>query len=55
MQMLVVLSYVGIMAEVAKSLILELDVQFLKQLMLNAMGIVYPQYWLQTDVKVTFP
>jgi hypothetical protein len=55
MQMLVVLSYVGIMVEVAKSLILELDARFSKQLVLNAMGIEYPQYWLQVNVKVTFP
>jgi hypothetical protein len=44
MQMLVVLSYVGIMAKVAKSLILELDVLFPKQSVLNAMGIIYSQY-----------
>jgi hypothetical protein len=54
MQMLVVLSYVGIMTEVVKSLILELDAQFPEQSMLDAMGIVYMQYWLQADAEVTF-
>ncbi len=53
--MLVVLFYVGIMVEGAKSLILDLDVWFSKQLVLNAMGIIYLQYWLQIDVEVTFP
>jgi hypothetical protein len=46
MKMLVVLSYVGIMVEAIKSLILELDAQFPEQSMLDAMEIVYMQYWL---------
>jgi hypothetical protein len=32
---------VGIMVEILESLILELDVWFLEQLILNALGIVY--------------
>jgi hypothetical protein len=37
-----ILCYVGIMAEILESLILELDVWFLEQLVFNALGIVYP-------------
>jgi hypothetical protein len=36
------------MAKVAKDLIVGLDAQFPKQAVMDAMGIVYPQYWLQT-------
>jgi hypothetical protein len=43
------------MAEVAKGLIAKLDAQFCKQGVMDAMGIVYPQYWLQVDADVTFP
>jgi hypothetical protein len=32
------------MAEVTKGLIVELDAQFLKQIVMDAMEIVYPQY-----------
>jgi hypothetical protein len=46
MQMLVVLTYVGIMVEVIECLILEFDSQFPEPLVLDAMGIVYVQYWL---------
>jgi hypothetical protein len=37
--------------EATKKLILELDVQFLEQSILDVMGIVYPQYWLQIYVE----
>jgi hypothetical protein len=36
-------------------LIKELDGRFLEQIVLNAMGIVYPQYWLQAHVNMIFP
>jgi hypothetical protein len=42
------------MAEAVKGLIVKLDAQFLEQVVMDAMGIVYPQYWLQVDVNVTF-
>jgi hypothetical protein len=35
-------------------LIEELDVWFPKQTILNSMGIVYPQYWLEVDASMTF-
>lgn len=54
MQMLVVFC-VGIMIEVVESLILELDAWFLEQLVFDALGIVYLQYWLQANAEVTFP
>jgi hypothetical protein len=34
------------MADVAKGSITELDAQFLEQAIMDAMGIIYPQYWL---------
>jgi len=37
------------------SLIEKLDAQFPKQTVPNAMGIVYPQYWLQAYANTTFP
>jgi hypothetical protein len=43
------------MAKVVVGLIEELNVRFLKQLVLNAMGVVYPQYWLQANVDNIFP
>jgi hypothetical protein len=43
------------MAKVAEDLIVGLDAQFPKQAVMDAMGIVYPQYWLQTNANVTFP
>jgi hypothetical protein len=43
------------LAKAATRLIVELDVQFLKQAVLDAMGVIYPQYWLQVDAKMTFP
>jgi len=42
-----ILCCVGIMSKATtKSLILELDAQFPKQLGMDAMGIIYSQYWL---------
>jgi len=41
-----ILCCVGIMAKATKSLILELDARFPKQLVMDAMGIIYSQYWL---------
>jgi hypothetical protein len=35
------------MVEVAKSPIAKLDVWFPKQVVMDAMGIIYPQYWLK--------
>jgi len=35
------------MVEVAKNPIAKLDVWFLKQVVMDAMGIIYPQYWLK--------
>jgi hypothetical protein len=43
------------MVEVAKSLIAKLDVRFLKQVVMDAKGILYSQYWLKAYAKVTFP
>jgi hypothetical protein len=42
------------MVEFVLGLIEELDVRFPKQSVLNAVGVVYPQYWLQSNVKNTF-
>jgi hypothetical protein len=36
-------------------LIAKLDAQFLEQAVLDAMGAIYPQYWLQVNAKMTFP
>jgi len=43
------------LVEAATRLIVELDVRFPKQVVLDAMGVIYPQYWLQVDAKMTFP
>jgi hypothetical protein len=43
------------MAKVVEGLIVKLNACFFEQSILDAMGIVYPQYWLQANVKVTFP
>jgi len=42
------------MVEVVLSLIEELDIRFPKQSVLDAIGVVYPQYWLQANVDNTF-
>jgi hypothetical protein len=42
-------------ANVVEGLIAKLNVHFFEQSVLDVMGIVYPQYWLQENVKVTFP
>jgi len=41
-----ILCFFGIMAEIVESIILELDVRFLEQLVFHASEIVYSQYWL---------
>jgi hypothetical protein len=43
------------MAKAVKGLITKLDARFFEQAVMDAMGIVYPQYWLQLDVNVRFP
>jgi hypothetical protein len=43
------------MVEVVLGLIEKLDVRFPKQSVLDAIGVVYPQYWLQANVDNTFP
>jgi hypothetical protein len=43
------------MVEVVEGLITKLDAQFLEQVVMDVMGIVDPQYWLQLYVNVTFP
>jgi hypothetical protein len=43
------------MAKAVEDLIVGLDAQFPRQVVMDAMGIVYPQYWLQTNANVTFP
>jgi hypothetical protein len=42
-------------AEVVVGLIEELDAQFLEYTILDAMGIVCPQYWLQAYAYMIFP
>jgi hypothetical protein len=39
----------------AKGLILELDKRFLAQKLMNTIGIVYPQYWVQPKVALMLP
>jgi len=43
------------MAKVVEDLIVGLDAQFPRQAVVDVMGIVYPQYWLETNTNVTFP
>jgi hypothetical protein len=43
------------MVEVVVGFIEELNVCFFEQLVLNAMGVVYPQFWLQPNVNNIFP
>jgi hypothetical protein len=43
------------MAKAVEGLIAKLDVRFLEQVAMDAMGIVYSQYWLQANANVTFP
>jgi hypothetical protein len=43
------------MAEVVVGLIEGFNFLFLKQLILDALGVVYPQYWLQAYVDHIFP
>jgi hypothetical protein len=43
------------MVEATQSPITKLDVWFPKQVVMDAMGITYPQYWLKAYEKVTFP
>ncbi len=43
------------MVEVVLGLIEELDVRFPKQSVLDAIGVVYPQHWLQANVDNIFP
>jgi hypothetical protein len=40
---------------IANGLILKLDKRFLAQEFMNAIGIVYPQYWVQPKVALMFP
>jgi hypothetical protein len=40
-----ILYFFGIMAEIVESIILELDVRFLQQLVFHALEIVYSQYY----------
>jgi hypothetical protein len=42
----VILCFFGIMPKIVESIILELDVRFLEQLVFHALEIVYSQYWL---------
>jgi hypothetical protein len=43
------------LAKVVTGLIKELDARFPEQTIFNAMGIIYPQYWLQAYVNMFFP
>ncbi len=43
------------MAKVAEGLITKLDARFLEQGVMDVMKIVYPLYWIQANVDVTFP
>lgn len=46
---------IGIIIEAIESLVVKLDIWFPEQVMLDVMGIVYPQCWIHADVEVTFP
>ncbi len=35
-------------------LIIELDQQFMNSELMNAIGIMYPQFWIQLDVDLSF-
>jgi hypothetical protein len=43
------------MLRVVEGLMTKLDVWFHEQAITHGMGIYYPQYWLQVDIKVKFP
>jgi hypothetical protein len=43
------------MVKVAKNPVAKLDVRFPKQVVMDAMEIIYPEYWLKAYAKVTFP
>jgi hypothetical protein len=36
------------------SLVVKLESRFLVQQLMNALSLIYPQYWLQEDVKINF-
>ncbi len=42
------------LTRVAKSLIRELEIMFLAHGVMDILGIVYPQYWLQLDCDAYF-
>jgi hypothetical protein len=44
----------GFVAGVVAQLIQELQRRFPEHIVLDALGIIYPQYWLQPDVEITF-
>jgi hypothetical protein len=44
----------GFVAGVVTQLIQELQRRFPEHTVLDALGIIYPQYWLQPDVEITF-
>ena len=44
----------GFVAGMTTQLIQELQRRFPKHAVLDALGIIYPQYWLQPDVDITF-
>jgi hypothetical protein len=43
------------LARAAKTLIQQLETRFLAHGVMDALGIVYPQYWLQVDYETSFP
>jgi len=46
---------VDVLASIAKTLIQELETRFLAHGVMDVLGIVYPQYWLQGDCETSFP
>jgi len=45
---------ISLCSEVAQSLSDELDKRFSQQELLDALGIIYPQYWQQEGVELNF-
>jgi hypothetical protein len=48
------LSYVCVLARAANGLIHELDIKFPTHFIMDALGIMYPQYWLQANCDMSF-
>jgi hypothetical protein len=46
---------VNVLARATETLIQELETRFLAHGVMDAFGIVYPQYWLQADCETFFP